>query len=105
MEKVYTTVRILAIPDEPEEITRPYGVQRVLRCVVGDETGLIALMFWNEDIEIYAEVGNIIKLNGAATKTYKGEIQLHPARSENSVEIVDDPMFSSVEELKEKFFP
>jgi hypothetical protein len=101
-DKLWITVRIIEIPKSAQEITKPYGVQRVMRCVAGDETGLIALMLWNENVK-YAVVGQLLELQGAFTKPYKGEIQLHPAKTPNGIRVVDDPMFATLEEIVERF--
>lgn len=53
---------------------------RVCIGTIEDESGKIALVLWNDEIDA-AETGDKIKITGGYVKTYNGELQLTTGRS------------------------
>lgn len=101
MEKIWITLRVLTV-GKINEIPSPHGVQRVMRCMAGDETGAVALMLWNKRIEEYGEVDLVLEISNAVIRTYKGEKQLVPTRS-STITKIEDELFPSSEKIKKKF--
>ena len=87
MDRIQVAIRVVGV-GEVTNVSLPYGVQRVCRCVAGDETGVLALILWNDFIK-YAEQGSILQITRGHAKKFKGELQLATTR-DSVISKVDD---------------
>lgn len=96
-------VRIVKILERKE--IPAHGIQKIVRCAAGDDTDVILLILWNEDIE-YAVPGNILWITEAECKTYKDEKQLTTTRDSEITLLNDDSeydLFPSKEEITRRY--
>ena len=72
-------VRVLSI-SEPKQITTSLGVEHeILEVEVGDETGSIALVLWDEKI-IPIKVGDTLQIENGFVTSFKGEWRVNVGR-------------------------
>ena len=72
--KVEIVVEITA-KEEPKEFTKFGAVGKVCSCKAKDDTGVINLTLWNEQIDM-VEVGDTVKIINGYVNEYQGEMQL-----------------------------
>lgn len=102
-DRLEVVIRIVKILEHKE--IPAHGIQNIVRCVAGDDTGVILLILWNKDIE-FAVPGNIIRITEASSKTYKDEKQLTTTRESKITLLNDDPefaLFLTEEEIARRF--
>ena len=79
MNHVSMRVRVLNI-SEPKQITTSLGVEHeILEAEVGDETGSIALVLWDEKI-IPIKVGDTLQIENGFVTSFKGEWRVNVGR-------------------------
>ncbi|KPV64745.1 MAG: single-stranded DNA-binding protein [Candidatus Bathyarchaeota archaeon BA1] len=79
MNHVSMRVRVLSI-SEPKQITTSLGVEHeILEVEVGDETGSIALVLWDEKI-IPIKVGDTLQIENGFVTSFKGEWRVNVGR-------------------------
>ncbi len=79
MKRVDLKVRILEIPRPSTVFTRFGNSATVTNVKVTDETGIIHLSLWNNQIDTVS-VGDIIQVENAHVVTFRGERQLRVGR-------------------------
>ena len=102
-DRLDVVIRIVKVLEHKE--IPAHGIQKIVRCVAGDDTGVILLILWNKDIE-FAVPGNIVRITAAASKRYKDEKQLTTTRDSKIELLNDDPvfdLFTTEEEIVRRF--
>ena len=79
MKRINLKARVIEIPEPRTVITRLGGSAKVTNASIKDETGIIQLPLWNQQIHIVA-VGDTIKVENARVVTFRGERQLRVGR-------------------------
>lgn len=76
------TVKILKLGDEKTVLSRKDGNHhRVAEALVGDETGIVVLSIWDDDIERAKElVGSTVRIRNGFTTVYRGSLRLTLSR-------------------------
>ncbi len=80
MKRIGLKARILEIPKPRNVITRLGKISTVTNVSIADETGVIHLPLWNQQIDTVSE-GDIIQVENARVVTFRGERQLRVGRS------------------------
>lgn len=80
MRKVDVVGKILEL-SEPREVQSRYSGEtyKVAEATMGDETGTIRLVLWNEQIE-QVKANDTVKIENGYTKSFRGEVQLNVGR-------------------------
>ncbi len=73
---------------------RDLSTHRVCEALVGDETGCINLVLWDDDIEKINE-GQILEIKNAYIKLFRGSMQLNLGR-EGTYESLEEAPFEEV---------
>jgi len=79
MNRIGLKARILEIPRPRNVITRFGNFATVTNASIADETGVIQLPLWNQQIDTVS-VGDIIQVENARVVTFRGERQLRVGR-------------------------
>jgi len=80
MKKVNLNAEVLEI-QEPQIVNTQYGSRvKVTEVLIADETGKVKVCLWGEQVNLPA-VGDMVQINGASVKTFKGENLLSLGRS------------------------
>jgi len=79
MKRIDLKARILEIPRPRSVITRFGGFAKVANASIADETGIIQLPLWNNQIDTVS-VGDTIRVENARVVTFRGERQLRVGR-------------------------
>jgi len=79
MNRINIKARVLEIPKPRSVITRFGGFATVTNASVKDETGVIQLPLWNQQI-FAVSVGDLIQVENARVVTFRGERQLRVGR-------------------------
>ncbi len=79
MKRIDLKARILEIPKPRNVITRLGKISTVTNASIADETGVIHLPLWNQQIDTLS-VGDIIQIDNAHVVTFRGERQLRVSR-------------------------
>ena len=80
MKKVNLNAEVLEI-QEPQIVNTQYGSRvKVTEVLIADETGKVKVCLWGEQVTLPA-VGDMVQINGASVKTFKGENLLSLGRS------------------------
>jgi len=79
MKRIDLKARILEIPRPRSVITRFGGFAMVTNASIADETGIIQLPLWNNQIDTVS-VGDTIRVENARVVTFRGERQLRVGR-------------------------
>jgi len=82
MKRINLKARVIEIPKPKSVFTRIGDFARVTNIKVTDETGIIQLPLWNEQIDTVA-VGDNIQVENARVLTFGGELQLRVGRGGN----------------------
>ena len=78
--RVDVTVKIMSKNPVREVVSRNDGSShRVTEAVAGDETGVVLLTLWDNDIERIAE-GNVFNVNNGYVTLFKGSMRLNIGR-------------------------
>jgi len=75
------------------------GPRTISEAVIGDETGRVKLTLWGDKAGSL-EKGTVVKIEGAWTTSYKGEVQLN-AGSKSKINKIDDNEIPAEEEIPE----
>jgi len=80
MRRVDVTAKVLEI-SEPREVQSRYSGEsfRVADAIIGDETGTIKLVLWNEQID-RVNVNDTVRIENGYTRSFRGEVQLNVGR-------------------------
>ena len=86
MRNLVTTFKVVSI-GEPREVNsrHSYETHRVADATVGDETGVVLVPLWNENIEEMV-VGKTYRLEDGFTGLFKGSLQLKIGRNSKVTE-------------------
>ena len=90
MEEVTLIVKVLRL-DDPREITTSYDfTHRILDGEIEDDTGIMGLTVWNEQIEKFDKIklGQTVKLVDCFISSFKGELSVNVGR-ESNVELIE----------------
>jgi len=79
MKRINLKARVIEIPKPRTVITRFGGFAKVANASIKDETGIIQLPLWNQQIHTVA-VGDTIQVENARVVTFRGERQLRVGR-------------------------
>ena len=80
MKKVNLNAEVLEI-QEPQIVNTQYGSRvKVTEVLIADETGKVKVCLWGEQVNLPA-VGDMVQINGASVKIFKGENLLSLGRS------------------------
>ncbi len=96
MRDVNIVVRVISA-EEPKSINTRSGQRTISEALVGDDTGRIKLTLWGKAAGSVKE-GQAIRLSGAWTTAFRGEVQLNIGGS-NNVHIVDDSEVPQADEI------
>ena len=80
MNRINLKARVIEIPKPRTVITRLGGSAKVTNASIKDETGIIQLPLWNQQIDTVA-VGDIIQVENARVVNFRGERQLRVGKS------------------------
>lgn len=96
------TIRVRIISrDEVRIVKTNDGVEhRVADLRVGDRTGIIMLVLWDETIEQVKE-GDLIDIENGYVNRFRGRLRLSVGKY-GKMERVEDPDFPSTEEFKQR---
>jgi replication factor A1 len=75
MTRINLSAKVLSVGETIHVMTRYGNYADVAKARIGDETGAINLLLWNEQIE-NVSVGSMIHVGGARADVFKGERQL-----------------------------
>jgi len=79
MKRINLKAMVIEIPKPRTVITRLGGSAKVTNASIKDETGIIQLPLWNQQIHTVA-VGDTIQVENARVVTFRGERQLRVGR-------------------------
>ena len=79
MNRITLKVKVIEIPKPKTVFTRLGQLNSVANAKVTDETGIIQLPLWNQQIHTVA-VGDTIQVENARVVTFRGELQLKVGR-------------------------
>ena len=79
MNRINLKARVIEIPKPKTVFTRLGKLNTVANAIVTDETGIIQLPLWNQQIGTVA-VGDTIQVENARVATFRGERQLRVGR-------------------------
>jgi len=79
MHQINLKARVLKIPKPRSVVTRFGGFATVTNASIKDETGIIQLPLWNNQIDAIS-VGDLIQVENAHVVTFRGERQLKVGR-------------------------
>jgi hypothetical protein len=79
MKRINLKARIIEIPKPRTVITRLGGSAKVTNASIKDETGIISLPLWNQQIHTVT-VGDTIQIENAHVVTFRGEQQIRIGR-------------------------
>ncbi len=79
MKRIDLKAKVLEIPKPRSVITRFGGFATVANASIADETGIIQLPLWNEQIKAVS-TGDLIRIENARVVTFRGERQLRVGR-------------------------
>lgn len=86
MSKVNITVKVLNA-SEPKQVGTSYGVDHeILELEVGDSSGLMKLVLWDDKI-IPLEVGDNVKIENGFVTSFKGVWRINVGRYGNITKI------------------
>jgi signal recognition particle subunit SEC65 len=79
MNRINLEARVLEVPKPRSVFTRFGTFAMVTNASIADETGIIQLPLWNNQIDIFS-VGDTIRVENARVVTFRGERQLRVGR-------------------------
>ena len=76
MDHVNMNIKVLNI-SEPQHVTTGKGIEHeILELEVGDETGSITLVLWDEKI-LPVKVGDVLRVENGFVTSFKGEWRIN----------------------------
>ncbi len=94
--RVEIRLRILSL-ESPREVQTRYGKARVTTALAGDETGIIKLSVWNEDIDLIDE-DTVVEIHNGFVRSFRGELELSAGKFGELV-VIDDPKFPTRDQI------
>lgn len=79
MEGITLTVRVVSVGG-PRRVPTRYGEALVAQAVVADETGSAVLNLWRDQVGL-VKPGDLIKVENAFAKEFRGRVELNVGRS------------------------
>jgi replication factor A1 len=98
MKRVSVKARVLEMLEPRLVFTRFGGCANVANALIADETGVMKLSLWNEQIRTVS-VDNVIQIENARVAVFRGERQLRIGRH-GKLRVVRDISFPSAQEIK-----
>lgn len=98
MKRISVKARVLEMLEPRLVFTRFGGCANVANALIADETGVMKLSLWNEQIHAVS-VDDIIQIENARVAVFRGERQLRIGRH-GKLRIVRDISFPSAQEIK-----
>jgi replication factor A1 len=102
--KVNVKVKVVEVNDPREVTSRRDGtVNRVTEALVGDDTGVVYLTLWNDDID-RVSVDSILKISNGYCNVFKNSLRLNIGRYGSFEEIEEDITANTENNLSDRFF-
>ncbi len=103
LRNVAVTLRILK-KERPVKFEKDGAERRRARVLVGDETGTINLVLWDDQVNCLDEmgIGDVVRIERGYTKKYRGRVELYVGRGGRIVPLEDEGGVPSLSELYEK---
>ena len=79
MDGVTITARVVSV-SEPRKVSTRYGEALVAQAVIEDETGSAVLNLWRDQVKL-VKPGDVIRVENAFTKEFRGRIELNVGKS------------------------
>lgn len=79
MSNITLTVYVVSV-GRPRKVSTKYGEATVAQAVVEDETGTITLNLWRDQVSL-VKPGDVIRIENAYTKEFRGKIELSIGRN------------------------
>jgi Single-stranded DNA-binding replication protein A (RPA), large (70 kD) subunit and related ssDNA-binding proteins len=98
MENISISVRVLEAGDQKVIKTRN-GTRVISEAIVGDDTGRTKLTLWRKAAGSLKE-GSVIKIDGAWTTAFRGQVQLN-AGNRSTITEIEDNAIPSAQEIPE----
>ena len=98
MERLNLEVRVLEAY-KPKVVKTKKGLRTLSEAIVGDETGRVKLTLWGQHAGSLEE-GSAVRIEGAFTTAFKGEVQLNIG-VKGKVEKIDDDRVVQASEVPE----
>ena len=102
--KVNVKVKVVELNEAREVTSRKDGsVNRVTEALVGDDTGVIFLTLWNDDID-RVSVDSALKISNGYCNVFKNSLRLNIGRYGSIEEIEEDITANTDNNLSDRFF-
>ena len=102
--KVNVKVKVVELNEAREVTSRKDGsVNRVTEALVGDDTGVIFLTLWNDDID-KVSVDTALKVSNGYCNVFKNSLRLNIGRYGSIEESEEDITANTENNLSERFF-
>jgi replication factor A1 len=95
MSNITITARVTSV-SKPRRVSTKYGETMVAQATIADETGEIILNLWRNQIDM-VKPGDIIKIENAYSKEYKGRIELNIGKN-GKIVVLEHAKSSKLEE-------
>jgi len=79
MSNITLTVHVVSV-GKSRKVSTKYGEATVAQAVVEDETGTITLNLWRDQVNL-VKPGDVIRIENAYTKEFRGKIELSIGRN------------------------
>ncbi len=87
MSRVNMTVKVLKNPEETQIVTSGGVEHKILELEVGDESGSIKLVLWDERILSNLRTGDLIKVENGFVTSFKGVWRVNIGRYGTSAKV------------------
>ncbi|MFX1466068.1 MAG: single-stranded DNA-binding protein [Promethearchaeota archaeon] len=102
--KVNVKVKVVEMNEAREVTSRKDGsVNRVTEALVGDDTGVVFLTLWNDDID-RVSVDSALKISNGYCNVFKNSLRLNIGRYGSIEEIEEDITANTENNLSDRFF-
>ena len=102
--KVNVKVKVVEMNEAREVTSRKDGsVNRVTEALVGDDTGVVFLTLWNDDID-RVSVDSALKISNGYCNVFKNSLRLNIGRYGSIEEIEEDITANTDNNLSDRFF-
>ncbi len=102
--KVNVKVKVVELNEAREVTSRKDGsVNRVTEALVGDDTGVIFLTLWNDDID-RVSVDSALKISNGYCNVFKNSLRLNIGRYGSIEETEEDITANTDNNLSDRFF-
>ncbi len=102
--KVNVKVKVVEM-NEPREVTsrKDGSINRVTEALVGDDTGVIFLTLWNDDIDRLS-VDSALKISNGYCNVFKNSLRLNIGRYGSFEEIEEDITVNTENNISDRFY-